>query len=447
MATKIIGDNTKIISTGYVPRNWQEIVHRLIRRFSVVLVHRRGGKTIMAVNHLINQALGCKLPLPQYAYIAPTFAQAKRIVWRYLKEYLREIPDVVFNEAELSCTLPHNKAKIMLLSGENYDSIRGIYLDGCIIDEYASMTPLVWQEAVRPTLSDRSGWCLFLGTPKGNNHFKDVYDYARDGGNPEWYAAMFRASDTNLLAESELRSARDTMSEEQFLQEYQCSFSAGIVGSYFSKEIEKARCDGRIYKIPYDPSLLVHTAWDLGINDTTAIWFFQEDRGVKRFIDYYEKSGASLPDIVRDLREKKYVYGEHLLPHDVNVRDLSTGQTRRQILRGLGLDKLRVIQRVKYKRDSIDSARRLLHKCYFDVDKCKKGLNALENYKKKWNEKNQCFDDSPLHDWSSNGADAFQQAAMGDKYKFNNDAGDDSMGRQSERSDIYSEGSYNPFSR
>lgn len=405
------------IVTGYSPRQWQIFLHEHMRRFSVLVLHRRFGKSVLAINHMIDAALKCTLPSPQYAYIAPTYSQAERIVWKYLKKYTANIPGVVFNEQKLSCVFPHNKASIVLLGSENYDAIRGMYFDGVIFDETAQIAQLAWTEVVRPALSDRLGWCIFLGTPKGSNWFKDLYMYAISGKSENWFGKILTVEDTKLISEEELKEAKEIMDEDTFNQEFMCSFSSGIVGAYFARIIEDNRIKGKIGKFPYDPSLPVHTSWDLGMSDTTAIWFFQTRGGTKYFIDYYEVGGAGLPDIVRDLQAKKYVYGEHFLPHDANVRELSTGQTRKQVLYSLGLRKINVIPKVKSKRDSIDAARRLLAKCYFDEVNCAKGLVALENYKKEYNEKNKCFNDRPLHDWSSNGADAFQQAALSDNRK------------------------------
>lgn len=410
---KTLPQNQSLIETGYIPRLHQLELHKALKRFSVLVMHRRFGKTVFAINHLLDRAIRCTLPNPQYAFIAPTYAAAKRIAWTYLHTYTEKIPGVEFNEADLRLVLPHNKAKIMLLSAENYNNIRGIYLDGCVMDEVADMSQLVWQEAVRPTLSDRRGWCLFLGTPRGSNHFKDLYDYATSGKNEEWFGKMFKASDTKIIAESELKSARDTMDENTYLQEYECSFSAGLVGAYFTKELDRAKEEGRIGKFPYDPALPVNTGWDLGVSDVTAIWFYQNFRGVPRFIDYYEASGLSIAEIISDIQSKKYALGEHLIPHDARARDLSTGRSIEQLMYSLGLRRLRVIPRVGSKRDSINAARMILPKAMFDSTNCERGLKALYNYRRKWNEKNSCFDDNPVHDWASNGSDAFQQVGLG----------------------------------
>ncbi|MBK8455664.1 MAG: hypothetical protein IPL34_20500 [Thiofilum sp.] len=400
---------------------------------------------------MLNLALNSLLPKPQFAYIAPTYSAAKRIVWTYLHQFLEKVPGVLFNEADLTAILPHNKAKIMLLSGENYNSIRGIYLDYCVMDEVADMSPLVWQEAVRPTLSDRGGGCLFLGTPRGNNHFKEWFDYASSGKNTEWYGKMYKASETKIIPDKELASAQATMDDATYQQEYECSFSAGIVGAYFAKMMEEARTQGRLTTVPYQREFPVITGWDLGVSDSTTVWFAQQLPGKLHVIDYYETSGSDIATIVADLQKKGYVYDYHLLPHDAKARDLSTGKSIEQLLYTLGVRNVRVVPRVGQKRDSINAARLLLPRCTFDEKNCARGLLALTNYKRKWDDKTQSFADNPLHDWSSNGADAFQQLAMGlrapstSPYRY---GGDTAMngGYGGGNVDLRAETDYNPFS-
>jgi phage terminase large subunit len=401
----------------YVPRAHQYELHRAMKRFSVVLCHRRFGKSVMAINLLIDQAVKSERPLPRFAYIAPNYAQAKRIAWEYFKEFTKNIPGVVYNESELRVDFSHNNARIMLLSAENPMALKGIYLDLAVLDEYGDMNPVIWREVVRPTLTDRKGRALFIGTVKGRNHFWELYEYAmgksESGVDPEWFGAMFKASETRIIPLAELESSRKTMTEEEYLQEYECDPLAGNVGAYFAREMGKVELGGGIKEIAYDPTLMVDTGWDLGINDVTSIWFFQSVRGHHRFIDYYEVAGLSIPEIVHDLKEKKYRYGRLLLPHDSNARDINTGKTTTQLLYTEGFRQITVIPKVKVKRMSINAAKMLLPTCSFDRKKCDQGIKALQNYKRKWDEKTQSFADTPLHDWSSNAADAFQQIALG----------------------------------
>ncbi len=414
----IIGeDDSGQVSTGYVPRPLQYKLHRALTRFNVIVCHRRFGKTVFSINHMIDRALRSQLPMPRFAYIAPNYGQAKRVVWDQLKHYTAKIPGVEVNEADLRVDIPGNKARIMLLSAENYPTLKGIYLDGVILDEYAEMNPATWSEGIRPTLSDRKGWGIFIGTPKGQNNFYELHKYATEGKegelDPEWYAALYRASETGIIDQTELDSARRVMTEDEYEQEYECSFVAALSGAYFAKELAKAIREGRVAKAPHDPMIPVDTAWDLGWNDTTAVWFFQSVRGQHRFIDYYEISGTDLPTIAADLKRKNYNYGRTLLPHDGASGNLVSGKTPQQVLWGLGWRQIEIIPRVKIKRDAIDASRIILPRCEFDAVKCERGLKALTNYQRKFDSKNNVFAESPLHNWASNGADAFQQFALG----------------------------------
>lgn len=401
------------VDLGYIPRALQYKLHREMRRFNVVVCHRRFGKTIFSINHMIAAAVRSKLPAPRYAYLAPTYGQAKRIVWDPLKHYTKNIPGVLVNEADMRVDIPANGARIMLLSAETPDSLKGIYLDGSILDEYASMNPATWSEVIRPTLSDRRGWANFIGTPKGQNNFYELYEYATRKNDPEWFAALYKASQTGIISAEELASNRRTMTEDEYEQEFECSFVAALSGAYFGKELGKAAAEGRIGRVPYDPAIPVDTYWDLGINDTTSIWFVQSVRGVHRFIDHYEICGASLPEIVADVQKKKYVLGQFVLPHDAAARDLSTGRTQVQVFYSLGCRNVRVIPRVGSKRESINAARMIFGKCEFAATKCELGLKALAQYQRKWNAKSNVYEDAPLHNWASNSADAFQQFGLG----------------------------------
>ena len=310
-------DLTKVISTGYKPRHHQQILHASMKRFNVLVCHRRFGKTVFSINELIDKAGRCKKKNPQYAYVAPNYGQAKRVAWDYVKEYTKDYPGRTVNEAELRIDMPieGGRIRIMLLGAENPASIRGIYLDGVILDEYAEMEPTAWTQVLRPALSDRMGWAIFIGTPKGMNHFYDIYKQAEM--NPDWYTAIFQASKTKIIAKSELESAGQNMSEEEYNQEWECSFSAAIVGAYFGKQIEEAERDGRITKVLYDKAVLVDTWWDLGIRDATSIWFTQTVYGKFHIINYIEDSGRDLAHYAKLVNQLPYTYGEHQLPHDV----------------------------------------------------------------------------------------------------------------------------------
>lgn len=405
------------IVTGYTPRPLQLILHSTLRRFNVIVCHRRFGKTVFSVNEMVDRALRNTRLNPQYAYIAPTYGQAERIAWDMLKTYTRDIPGVEYNQQKLTCTIPRpqfkDRIKIFLLGAENPDAIRGMYLDGAILDEYAEMDPRIWGQVVRPALSDRAGWSIFIGTPRGQNHFYDVLQVAMKNESGNWFSAIYRASTSGVLPPEELRDMKAEMTEDEYEQELECSFTAALVGAYYGKVMGEIEAKGQIGKVPHDPGLLVDTFWDLGVNDTTTIWFVQQYRQEVRVIDYLEMGGEGLPYYVKALKadhRANYSYRYHEWPHDGASRDLSTGKTRQQTMRELGV-RVNVNKRQEV-ADGINAVRKLLPKCFFDAERCERGITALKNYRQKWDAKNKIFLDQPLHDWSSHGADGFRTLAM-----------------------------------
>ena len=402
------------IKIPYKPRDLQAEMHKDLKRWNVLVMHRRFGKTVFAVNHMIKHALTCPLPRPRVALVAPTFTQAKRISWDYVKYYAGVIPGVTFNETELRADFP-NGGRIMLLSGENPDALRGIYLDLCVFDEYGMQNPRVWGEVVRPALSDREGSAIFLGTPNGHNHFYEIMQQAKSEvseGSDYWYWKIAKASETKLVKEEELDAARKQMTEEQYEQEYECSFTAAIIGAYYGRLLVELEDKDRVTRVPYDPALPVHTAWDLGINDSTAIWFAQIFRGgAVNVIDYYENTGFGLDHYAEVLRQKDYHYGDHLAPHDIEIRELGSGKSRLETAFSLGI-RFKVIPKMKV-ADGINAARLLIPKCYFDKDNCAVGIEMLKQYRQEWDEKRKIFRDQPRHDFTSHAADAFRYLAIG----------------------------------
>lgn len=402
------------VKIPYKPRDLQAEMHQDLKRWNVLVMHRRFGKTVFAVNHMIKHALTCPLPRPRVALVAPTFTQAKRISWDYVKYYAGVIPGVTFNETELRADFP-NGGRIMLLSGENPDALRGIYLDLCVFDEYGMQNPRVWGEVVRPALSDREGSAIFLGTPNGHNHFYEIMQQAKNEvkeGSDYWYWKIAKASETNLVKEEELDAARKQMTEEQYEQEYECSFTAAIIGAYYGRLMSELEEKDRVTRVPYDPALPVHTAWDLGINDSTAIWFAQIFRGgAVNVIDYYENTGVGLDHYAEVLRQKDYHYGDHLAPHDIEIRELGSGKSRLETAFSLGI-RFKVVPKMKI-ADGINAARLLIPKCYFDRDNCATGIEMLKQYRQEWDEKRKIFRDQPRHDFTSHAADAFRYLAIG----------------------------------
>lgn len=398
------------ITIPYSPRPLQRTLHNEMRskRWGVVVCHRRFGKTVWAINHILRDAILSQEASPRYAYMAPTYRQAKNVAWDYLKQFAGEIPGVRFHETELRCDLPTG-ARISLLGAENPDSLRGIYLDGCVMDEVAQMPENVFPEVIRPALSDRKGWAVFVGTPMGHNAFFDLYEQARSSD--DWLTAVYRASETGLLDDEELDAARAMMSADQYAQEFECSWNANVPGSIYGKELEASVEAGRICNVPYDPSVPVDTWFDLGIGDSTAVWFTQSVGRAIHVIDFYENRNEGLPHYCHVLNSKGYLYGTHNAPHDIEVRELGSGKSRRETAYDLGLN-FRVVPKLPLE-DGIHAAQMIIPRCWFDRDACKVGLEALRHYHRAYNERTRSFRSSPVHDWSSHAADAWRYFAVG----------------------------------
>lgn len=393
----------------YEPREQFKPFHDRTQRWAALVCHRRAGKTVATLNDLIRAALICNKPDPRFAYIAPTYQQAKDVAWTYLQRFTADVPGVQYQIAELRVDFPHNGARIRLYGAENFDRLRGLYLDGIAIDEFGDIDPRAWTEVIRPALSDRQGWATFIGTPKGRNHFAEVWDNA--GQDPAWFRLMLKSSETGIIAKAELDDARKGMTEDAFNQEYECSFDAAVVGAYYGRDITQAETDKRICSVPYDRTVPVVTAWDLGMDDSTAIWCAQVVGKEIRIIDYYEASGEALPHYAGWLKSRPYAYSDHFLPHDVEVREIGTGRSRIETLASLGIRA--TPGRPRDPEDRINAVRMILSRCWFDAEKTKRGIECLRNYRRDWDEKTKSFRTRPKHDWSSHAADAFGELAFG----------------------------------
>lgn len=415
---------TTTVVIPYKPRPLQWELHRqlLAKRWGVVVCHRRFGKSVWAINHLLMRALNAK-NRPRYAYFAPLLKQAKTIAWDYLKHFSASVPGWVPNETELRVDYP-NGARIRLLGADNPDSQRGVYLDGVILDEAAQMPPSLFSEILRPALSDRKGWCIWLGTPKGRGEFYQRYQKAQHDS--AWHAALYKAGETGILDADELASARSMMSEDEYEQEYNCSWSAALKGAYFSAELAAARkaIPCRITKVPHHPGSNVETWWDLGMDDSTAIWFTQDVGREIHAIDYYEASGEGLGhyrDLLNRLKtERGYRYGAHHGPHDLAVRELGSGKSRVETAAEMGIH-FAVVPRVEHKADAIQAARNLLGHLWIDEVRCARGILCLEAYRKEWDDRLQVFRDKPRHDDASHAADALMTLARGHRFAVSRD--------------------------
>ena len=399
------------IKIPYTPRKHQAFLHKQINnhRWSVLVCHRRFGKTVCMINHLIKSALMCPHKNPRFAYIAPTFKQAKSIAWDYMKQFTDKIPSTKFNETELRVDLP-NGARITLLGAENSDGLRGIYLDGCVIDEYANIDGKLFAEIIRPALSDRKGYCVFIGTPAGmNNNFYDLYQHAN--GAEDWFNYKAKASETKIVDQEELDKAKEVMGEKKYLQEFECDWIANIEGAIYGEEIAKLDDKKQLARVPYDPTLPVSTAWDLGVADHSSIIFYQQKGTAVQIIDYHEERGHGLPHYIQLLNEKPYIYKDHFAPHDIDVQEFGNGKTRREIAYQLGV-RFKVVPKLPVE-EGIHAVTMLLNRCWIDTDHCKKLIDALRHYHRKYVDKSRMFRSKPVHDWSSHACDSMRYLAVG----------------------------------
>ena len=398
----------EVIEIAYKPREQQLAIHELMdeKRFGVVVAHRRMGKTVSAINHLIKDALLNQKEAPRYAYIAPTYGQAKRVAWDYLVKYAEPLGGSQ-NITELRVDFWGRR--IQLYGSDNPESLRGQYFDGVILDEIGDQNPKIWTDIIRPALADRKGWCMFIGTPKGHNHFKELRDRAKtDDG---WGLLEFKASETGVVDQEELNAAKHEMGEDKYRQEFECSFDAAVEGSYYGQVLNELEEKKHMQEIPREELSRTFTAWDLGMGDSTSIWVAQLVGTEVRLIDYYENHGVGLDHYVKWIKDNDYLKAEHILPHDVKVRELGTGKSRMEMLEDSGLE-VKIAPRMGLD-DGIQAVRRLLPRCWFNVPKVQIGLNCLRNYRRDYDEKRKIFYERPLHDWSSHGSDSFRYLALG----------------------------------
>jgi phage terminase large subunit len=347
-------------------------------------------------------------PNSRYAYIAPFYSQAKGVAWDYLKYYAKPFITEEPRESDLSVQLV-NGSRIRLYGADNPNTLRGLYFDGVVLDEFADMRPSVWHEVVRPALSDRKGWATFIGTPKGKNAFWDIWDNA--GRDEEWFRVMLKASTTGILDEKELTSARKGMTEDQYEQEFECSFEAAITGAVYGRQMREATEAGRVGLVPVAPGVEVHTAWDLGFDDSTAIWFWQSLPGEIRLVDYYENANQPITHYTDVVKAKPYAYGRHWVPHDAANELLAAGG--RSIVNQMWEAGVKgSIIPATSQQNSIEATRKTIERCWFNLETCHDGIECLRQYQFEFDEDKKTFKSKPRHDWASHGADAFEIIAQ-----------------------------------
>lgn len=402
----------KEIVIPFRPWKQQQEIFENMSRFTVAVCHRRMGKTVLAVNLLIRGALSCPLSLPRFAYIAPTNKQARDVAFEYLKEFTSTIPGRKVNETHAYVQFP-NKARITLYGAENADNLRGMYLDGVILDEVALMKDSVWGSVIRPLLADRKGWAMFIGTPMGKNLFYKLYMQGSDDEYTDWSSFIYTVDDTDVLDMDEIQAARKTMSADEFRQEFMCDFEANIKGSYYANIIKYLEEEGRMGGYGWLPEYQVHTAWDIGFKDDTAVWFYQTPPGgMPRIIDYHENRQKGVQYWANYIQQMPYVYGEHWAPHDVSKHEFGSGKTIIEQAANLGLY-FNPVKKLPI-QDGITYVRTFLPRCYFNTDNqhVAEAVEHLRSYRRDYDERLSVYRKKPVHDGASHAADAFRYLAV-----------------------------------
>jgi len=401
------------IRLDYTSRKQFVGFHCRKQRFAVVVAHRRAGKTVASIYDLVDSALRCKKQEGRFAYIAPYYAQAKDVVWTYLKRAVSPIPGAQINESELRIDLP-NGARVRLYGADNYDRMRGIYLDGVVLDEYADMPPAAWSEVIRPALADRQGWAVFIGTPKGRNAFADLYEKA--AANDDWFSLRLRASETGIIPEAELLDLKAEMSANEYRREMETDFDAAIEGAYFADLIDIARQEGRIGRVSADPLMARRIYCDIGgpgaKADAFSMWDAQFVAREVRVLNYYESQGQPAAEHFAWLRSKGLGPGkaEIFLPHDGLTQNGPVAGSWESAFREAGWSVTTLRNEGSGNAGAvsvrIEAVRRLMPSIWFNEETCKAGLAALAAYAEKRDVKRN-VGLGPDHNWASHASDAF----------------------------------------
>ncbi len=385
--------------------------HQRVERWASLNTHRRAGKTVALINDMVEKSFMCPHRKPQYAYIGPTFTQAKRIAWVYAKDYTEKYWSKAPQESELKITMK-NEATLHILGADNADALRGMYLDGAVMDEYAMFRPSVFSQVIRPALSDRTGWGVFASTPRGKNLFYHTQTQAEK--DPAWYALTLKASLSGIIPPRELEELRRQMDPEEFAQEYECSFDAALKGAIYAAEVDLMFRDRRVVPIGdptlYDHNLPTHFVFDLGFTDATIRIGWQIKNGRVNVVSCKATTGVDIFQHIEELHEFTGEVGDVWLPHDAKAKNLQTGLSIVEQFLKEGI-RPRIVPSHKV-RDGIAAARRVFPTVYIEEATTGDLVEALKAYRREWNDDLGMFSDRPVHDWASDYSDCFRYLAL-----------------------------------
>lgn len=409
---------------GFTPRPYQIPILRAmdsgIKR-AVWVAHRRSGKDKTCLNFIAKKM---QEVVGTYFYLFPTFSQAKKVIWegrdadgfKFIDHFPRELLDGFPNETELKIKYK-NGSMFQLIGTDAIDRVVGTNPIGVVFSEFSLQNPEAWS-FLRPILAENGGWAIFVGTPRGENHFHDVYNLAMSDPS-NWFAEILTAYDTKAIPQEILdRERREIMrlqgNDALFQQEYLCSFTVPLAGAYYAEHIQRAYAGGRVTEVPIDPRYRVDTWWDLGKGDNMAVCLVQQV-GIKiHFVDYLFGVGKGMVDFIPVLNQKakdhNFIFGRHIGPHDINGTEIFAGKTRAESAAGLGFQ-FEAAPKIAV-QDGIDAVRNIFDRFWFDKERCADLLNALKSYEKVYDDKLKTFRNEPLHNWASHPADAVRTGAV-----------------------------------
>ena len=416
---------------GWKPRQYQLNAWNYLEgggKRACLIWHRRSGKDSIALNWAAKAA---HLRVGEYWHMLPEASQGRKAIWEAVSPHTgQRLIDQAFpleyraQTRENDMVIRFNNGSLWRVVGsDNYNSLLGSTPAGIVFSEWALADPNAYA-FLRPILAENNGWVMFITTPRGENHAYKTYEGFKE--DKECYAEILASDKTVVFTKEELAKELKQYQQDYgiedgtalYEQEYNCSFSAALVGSFYGPYLNRAAKAGRICSVPIERAALVHTGWDLGIRDSTAIWFIQCIGKERHLVDYYEANSVGFDEYARVLQEKQkehgWIYGIHYFPHDMAVRELGNkGLSRKDTMQGFGV-RVKVVPQHN-PMDGINAVRRMLDSTWIDEKRCKDGLNALRHYRREWDDRLKVYRDSALHDWSSHGADALRTFAAGFK--------------------------------